>query len=237
MNISGKQILDKLRAVGPDKALRIVMAAIVALMVVQGLRYVLAGPLARGFNSLAIEATDRTASARDVPKTGEEYRAVLDKGVLGAAPKKKESKAAPLYLFGVMGNKALLGSAASKAKPYAVGDEVQDGEILIEIAVREVVLEKDGEKRTIDVFDSPSEKPSKEKRTKPSSPEKAKSPSPPSAPPPGPPPERPPSRSRRGPPPGGIPPEAIEHLRAMKARGEEIPAQVLEQVEAAGITL
>lgn len=238
MNVSAKHLIDGVRGMGLDRTLRVVMAVLVAITVMQGLRYIFAGPLASGFNTSDVEVADRTASSRAVPKTRDEYRAVLEKGVLGRMPTKKDTGAPPVYLFGVMGDKALLGPASSKSKPYIVGDDVRDGEKLVEIRVREVVLEKDGEKRTIDVFASPSAKPSRDKRDKPSSPGKIKAVTPPHEPPPKQSIQRPPSGPQQGPPPGRqIPPEAIEHLRAMQSRGEKIPAEVLKRVEAAGITL
>jgi hypothetical protein len=237
MNNIGRQTADKLRQLGPDKSLRILIGVLAALVALQGMRYVLAGPFTRGFKDSSTGSDGRKAMSRNVTKTSEEYRNILEAGVLGTAPKEK-SGPPPVYLFGVMGREALIGSSAGSAKLLAVGDDVGGGEKLVEILVEDVVLEKDGEKRTVNVFDSPTEKPSKDKRGKPPSQDEPPSAPPPSAPPPGEPSERPPSPSRQGRPPGGqIPPGAIEHLRAMQAAGEEIPAEVLEQVAAAGIVL
>ena len=69
--------------------------------------------------------------------------------VFGDANKGEPPK---VQLFGILGRSALLGNSPGDAQMYEVDAEVPCGEKLIEIGIDEVVLEKDGEKRTVQVF-------------------------------------------------------------------------------------
>ncbi|MCD6287526.1 MAG: hypothetical protein J7M12_00280 [Candidatus Hydrogenedentes bacterium] len=159
MASSVKDISERLRTMGPDRILRTTLAIIIALIAVQGIRMLFANISSVQFTKPTITSDKSSVLSRNVPKTFEQYRNMLETGVLGTMPKEKPAPPGPPApnLFAIMGDKALLGRSADDAKLFAVGDEVSGGEKIVDIGVSEVTLEKDGVTRTIKVFSTSSE--------------------------------------------------------------------------------
>jgi hypothetical protein len=149
-----KLLLAKARAVGLDRALALLFVALCLLLMIQGLRFVGAALSSRGMASRV--NTGAVAPERTDRKPATDYDAILEKGLLGKREKGggPSGPAPAVTVFGILGNKALLGASANDAKPFAIGAEVPGGEKLVEIGTAEVVLEKDGNKRTLKVFPS-----------------------------------------------------------------------------------
>jgi hypothetical protein len=146
------------------------------------------------------EVNERPVRKGDA-KSLEKYAVIAKKGILGQPP----SDAAPapdLKVLGILGNHALMGPNAQGLKPYEIGAELPGGEKLVAIEIDSVVLEKEGKKRTLKVFD-PANKPP----DAPPKPEGGGPPGPQGGPgPQGMPPGMPPGAMPPGVPPGGMPP-------------------------------
>ncbi|MBI5093042.1 MAG: hypothetical protein HZB26_11465 [Candidatus Hydrogenedentes bacterium] len=147
-----KQILARARALGLDRALALLFVALAFLLVIQGCRFVAAAVSSRGL-------ADRVRSGIVAPERTErkalnEYDPIMDKGLLGKRDKggSGPGSASAVNVFGILGSKALLGASANDAKLYSVGADIPGGEKLVEIGNAEVVLEKDGKRRTVKVF-------------------------------------------------------------------------------------
>ena len=163
------RVLVRLRAFGPDKLLIALAGILALLLLVQGLRY---GCLARLEKSV-IHSLEQ--AKEELPKradTGElkEYDLIMQQGILGTV-----SKPPPQKLWGIMGENALIGPSADKAKLYKVDDKLSTGEKIVKIGYSEVVLEKDGKQRTECVFPElkkaarPGEKPAADRAPSPGS--------------------------------------------------------------------
>ena len=154
MRALAEQTWSRVREWGPERCLLALLGALVLLHAVQGFRF--------GVNALAMHSATRSLrhAAEDPPlrnahKSVEDYDSILEKGILGKVAKaegKKEEAKPAINLYGIMGNQALMGMSMKDAKCYAQGAQVPGGETLAKVGVDEVVLEKDGEKRTIPVF-------------------------------------------------------------------------------------
>lgn len=115
------------------------------LLLVQVVRYVGAKRLGREL----VQVWETPAAAQRVPgKDLKDYQKITETGHLGSKKKPKSAQ-----LFGILGEVALIGSSPADAKPFAVGAQVPGGEKLVEIRLNEVVLEKDGKRRTVTLFD------------------------------------------------------------------------------------
>ena len=55
-------------------------------------------------------------------------------------------------LFGILGQFAYLGPSLDQAEPYATGAELPGGFKLVEIGAGSVVIEREGERETLNVF-------------------------------------------------------------------------------------
>lgn len=129
-----------------ERYLEALLAVLVLLLLVQGLRG-LSTTIQAGSVLRSLEESNAPSPKRSAGDGAEEYAAMLEKGTFGRAPDQQ-----PLKVFGILGNSALLGPTAESVKPYAVGAELPQGEKLVEIGPNSVVLEKEGEKRTLNVF-------------------------------------------------------------------------------------
>lgn len=137
----------RVRKLDPDRALRVLAALLLALLVIQGLRYALAGYAMRSIASLAKAGAE--IPARTGQKPFSEYEVILEKNLIG----KKGAPSAPQEnVYGILGSKVLLGASPQDAKPYAVGAALPSGGVLVEITASGAVVEKDGEKRTLTTF-------------------------------------------------------------------------------------
>lgn len=151
------------RTLGPDRLLMALSVLLVALLLVQGVRYLLTGRYER---SVLKSLTEKSAGPpeRDKAKTAQEYEdAVMGHGMLGSPAAKPQIK-----LWGVLGDSALFGASGENAQPSKVGETISSGEKVVEIRPNEVVLEKDGKRRTETLFDEL--KPAKEEPKPPAQP-------------------------------------------------------------------
>lgn len=131
---------------GLNPVLRRVRFVLIAVLVLQG---AWAGSAVLR-TALDVNRMDQEhpAPPRSQPQEdSEKYKPILEKGILGVPPPPQ-----PLQLFGVLGNRALLGDNPGKIQEYDVGGEVPGGEKIVEIGVESVTLEKDGASRTLTVF-------------------------------------------------------------------------------------
>ncbi len=138
----------KLKDIGTEKLLTWLLAVLLVFVLAQGVRYVGVRLLARGLTK-SIEDTGGLLPGRDAANSLEKYNAILEKGIIGTANKKGAPAA---KLFGIMGSSALLGASADKSKLFSLGDEIPGGEKIVEISANKVVVEKEGNKRTLTVF-------------------------------------------------------------------------------------
>ncbi len=135
------------RRLRPDRLLTGLSVLLVALLLLQGIRYLLIGRCER---SVLQSLTQKNASApeREKAKPVQEYdETIMGHGMLGTAVK------LPIKLWGVMGDSALFGTSGEDAQPAKVGDTLANGEKVVEIRVNEAVVEKDGKRRTEVVFE------------------------------------------------------------------------------------
>ena len=144
------RIVAMMRVWGADRCLTTSAIALAILLLVQGARLALTGTMAWGL-AQSLEDSAAAPPRRDVAKTLSEYDSIFESGVLGEAPSKGSGAAAP-QLFGILGSSALMGTDVKEAKPYDVGTEIPGGETIVEVGSDNVVLEKDGERRTLYVF-------------------------------------------------------------------------------------
>ena len=132
---------------GADRFLMALSVVLVALLLVQGVRYFLIGRYERSVLR-SLTQKDSTPSERAKVKPAQEYdEAIMSHGMLGQTVK------LPTKLWGVMGDNALFGTSAEDAQPAKVGEALSSGEKVVEIRINEVVLEKDGKRRTEVVFE------------------------------------------------------------------------------------
>jgi len=140
------QAIARLKEFGLPRCLAALTALFAMLLLIQGLRYGCARGLGKDVLA-AMEAGKNIEAKRERPKELKDYDEILKKGILGKIPGKSSPK-----LFGIFFDAALFGSSAKAAKPFKVGGTIPGGEKIIEIGVNKVVLEKDGKKRTLQVF-------------------------------------------------------------------------------------
>lgn len=129
-----------------ERYLVALLAVLVLLLLVQGVRGITAA-VQTGSVLRSLEESNAPPPKRTGKEGVQEYKAMLEKGTFGRAP-----GAQPLKVFGILGDSALLGPASEGVKPYAIGAELPGGEKLVEIGPNSVVLEKEGERRTLTVF-------------------------------------------------------------------------------------
>ena len=129
-----------------DRYLEVLLVVFVLLLLVQGVRglsaTILAGSVLR-----SLEESNAPPPKRAGNDGAEEYKAMLEKGTFGKSPGEQ-----PMKVFGILGDSALLGPESNNVKSYGVGAELPEGEKLVEIGPNSVVLEKEGERRTLTVF-------------------------------------------------------------------------------------
>jgi hypothetical protein len=141
----------KLREWGPGNCLLAVAGVLVFLVLVQGVRWGVTGRLARGLTE-SLKRSGDARPTRDQAKLLEEYDLILEKGILGT--KRAAPPPRPAALYGIMDDRALLGSSPGDAELYKVGDEIPQGERIVEILGDEVVLEKESVRRTVSVYEA-----------------------------------------------------------------------------------
>ena len=118
----------------------------------QGARCGIAGIQASVFTrTLDIDAN--TVPTRAETETLEKYEAILERGVLGTSTNEEHTPSS-VRLFGILGQQALIGPAPDSVESYEVGAQLPSGERIIEIEIDEIILEKGGEQRTLEVFSS-----------------------------------------------------------------------------------
>lgn len=137
----------RVRRLDPDRALRVVVALLLALLAIQGLRYAFAGHAMRSIASRAKASAE--VPARTGQKPFSDYDVILEKNLIGM---KGRPSAPQENVYGILGSKVLLGASPQDAKPYAVGAALPSGGVLVEITASGAVVEKDGEKRTLTTF-------------------------------------------------------------------------------------
>ncbi len=140
------RILKFLRKWEGERYLEVLFVVLVVLLLVQGLRG-LSTTLQAGSVLRSLEESNAAAPIRSADDGAETYAAMLQKGTFGKAPGEQ-----PLKVFGILGDSALLGPTAENVKPYEIGAELPQGQKLVELGPNSVVLEKDGERRTLNVF-------------------------------------------------------------------------------------
>lgn len=129
-----------------ERYLEVLLAVLVLLLLVQGVRG-LSAMIQAGSVLRSLEESNAPPPKRARNDGVQEYRAMLEKGTFGRAPGEQ-----PLGVFGILGDSALLGLASDSVEPYGIGAELPGGEKLVEIGPNSVVLEKEGERRTLTVF-------------------------------------------------------------------------------------
>ncbi len=98
----------------------------------------------------SLEQINAPPPRKPEPGPEEKYEIILKKGILGRAPQGGGEPG--LRVFGILGESALLGSSPDSIKFDEVGAEVSGGEKLVSIGTDSVILEKEGEQRTLKVF-------------------------------------------------------------------------------------
>ena len=205
------EIIDRARRLGSAFWLAVGVGVLAAALAVQGVRCVRAAGIGRGL------AADGEGSAppkgRAVADDIEEYLALAKRANFG-----KEKPPQKPELFGILGQFAYMGPSLDKAEPYAAGAEVSGGFKIVEIGVGSVVIEKDGETETLNVF------PGLDEAVSGAGPR----PRPPQPPRPGP-------RPAGAPPPGPTPPQGASPAQAVSqlAIPEGIPPEARKLMEEA----
>ncbi|MCP4644727.1 MAG: hypothetical protein GY851_30075 [bacterium] len=147
MSAQLQALITRARRWGPERWLTLVLVVLAALVVLQGLRY--AGTM---FGARGLAASAKKAGAappeRDSGQAVEDFEPLVKKGIFGKGPPQPPG----MKLFGIIGNEALLGPDPSKAKPVPVGGTAPTGEKVVEVNADSVVVEKDGNKKTLKVF-------------------------------------------------------------------------------------
>lgn len=157
------KLWDRVSALDPDRVLRALLAGLLILLGVQGVRYLFAGSAMHSLADRAKASAELPARAEQTPMT--DYQVILEKDLLG---KKAGPSAPPENVYGILGGKVLLGSSPQSARPFAVGASLPSGAVLKEITPTGAVVEKDGSTRTITIFPAIAPMPpSKEGETKP----------------------------------------------------------------------
>lgn len=152
MNAIVNRIIAKLKAWGPDKCIAGVLAGLLLLVIVQGVRYGVTIAYAKDLTD-ELRSSALPPPARDGVNDFEHFKPILDKGILGAGDPPKGAPP-PAMLYGIMGQTALIGNSPNDAKPYEAGVNIASGDKLIEVGTDFVIIEKDGEKRTVTIFDA-----------------------------------------------------------------------------------
>jgi hypothetical protein len=157
------RVLTKLRALDPGKLLLAPVGILVVLLVAQGVRYYALARLEKTLiGSLEQAKQELSGSRRADAAELKEYDPITEHGILGTV-----SKPPPEKLWGIMGENALFGASPDKAKLYKVGEVLSTGEKIVEIGCAEIILEKDGKRRTQSVFPEVKEPARPEKRPAP----------------------------------------------------------------------
>jgi len=136
----------KLRAFGLGRLLIAPAGILVVLVLVQGLQYYSLARLEKTLIGSLEQAKEELPKRADAGEL-KEYDPITEHGILGTV-----SKPPPEKLWGIMGESVLFGASPDKAKFYKVGDKLPTGEKIVEIGCGEIVLEKDGKRRTESVF-------------------------------------------------------------------------------------
>ena len=209
-----ERVLERLRQFGVNSWLA-VCASIMAVIFVMQIISLLS---AEGLGQRVIEASvePKPAVSREEVADLKEYEVLTEKGHFG-----KKQKPPQLRLFGVLGDSALLGQSDRDAKPYSEGASLPGGGKLVEVKFDSVIVEKDGKKKTMEVFthmpSSHGGRPSASRRH-------------------GPPPERGPSgpKSPQNEPSHRVPPQAhgsAPERRIMRHGSGQVPPQVLKKMK------
>ena len=143
------QARSKLMEWGPDKCLLVVAALLLALLVLQPVRCAVSTVRLRSL-SKSLESGLAERAEREGSPPFEDYDPILKTALLGKP--RKDEPPPPMQPFGILGNEALIGKTPDDAQSYAAGAKLPSGETVVEVGTSSVVLEKDGEKRTVHVF-------------------------------------------------------------------------------------
>ena len=132
------------RFLGSARLLAAVAIVLGVLLAAQGVRWLCVGRRERAvLKSLAFK--NDKAPERVKTRPVEEFdRTIMETGMLGPVQ--------PMQLQGIMGSEALFGASPEDAQPMTVGAALPDGRKIVEIRSNEVVLEKDGQRKTETVF-------------------------------------------------------------------------------------
>lgn len=136
-------IIGRLRGLGADFWLLLAAVLLGICVAWQGIAWA-------GLDELAPDASGGTHAGldaeRDAADKVEQYMVIGQKGHFG------QQKQAEPHLFGILGQEALIGMAANNAKFHGVGAGLSDGWKLTEIGLDSVVIEKEGNKKTLSLW-------------------------------------------------------------------------------------
>lgn len=137
--------LERLRQFGVDSWLAVFAGTMAVLFVMQIVSLLSADELGQRVIEASVEP--KPAVSREEVADLKEYEVLTEKGHFG-----KKQKPPQLRLFGVLGDNALLGQSDRNAKPYSEGASLPGGGKLAAVKFDSVVIEKDGKKKTMEVF-------------------------------------------------------------------------------------
>ncbi len=136
-------IIGRVRRPGVDFWLLLAAVLLGLCVVWQGIAWA-------GLDELAPDVSGGTHAGLDAERDAgdkvEQYMVIGRKGHFG------QQKQRELHLFGILGQEALIGRAANDAKFHGVGAGLSDGWKLTEIGLDSVVIEKEGNKKTLTLW-------------------------------------------------------------------------------------
>ena len=140
------RLLARLTALRLETMLVLSACVLVVLLAVEGVQWRSVGRIERTVAE-SLEQGARVPQERAAVADLKAYDAVVARGMLGKAPGRPAQK-----LWGIIGEMALVGASSAGARPYKVGAKIPSGEKVVSIGINDVVLEKDGKRRTEQVF-------------------------------------------------------------------------------------
>jgi hypothetical protein len=151
MNPNLHRIVSALKRRSTEDYLAMLCALFIVLAIVQTAR--MGGAVfSTGRVLRSLEAFNAPAPRQGGRAAADDFKLILEKGILGRAPQQSTGGPGALKLFGVLGGSALLGNDPKSIKTYDAGAELPGGAKLLAIQPDHVVIEKDGNEHTLLVF-------------------------------------------------------------------------------------
>jgi hypothetical protein len=127
------------------RVLRWCAVVLVVFLAVQAVRCLTAGGPA--LPDYLAGADAQSAVQREGVPDATEYEAIVEEEHFGKKPKPPQPQ-----LFGILGDRALIGPSANNAELKKVGDTLPGDHLLVEVGADYVVVEREGERRTLKLF-------------------------------------------------------------------------------------